>query len=218
MLHDVFAAALQRGPIARAHDGLGHVGEEGVIVARQIARTDRTEQKNGSDQEKRKKIATIFQVGSGVELRSGKELILQYAVRTSMKLRRLIPLLIGLAAASLPLWAHHSFAAEYDAAKPIKVTGVVTRVEWQNPHIWFYVDVKDENGKVTNWAFSGGAPGQLMRRGITHAQIQTGMTIMVEGFLAKDGSHNGSGAKVTFPDGRSVFTAGAEDKLPGDKK
>jgi hypothetical protein len=124
-------------------------------------------------------------------------------------------LFFGLILASAPVRAHHSFAAEFDDSKPIKVTGVVTRVEWQNPHIWFYVDVKDENGKVTNWAFSGGAPGQLMRRGITKEVIQPGMTVNVEGFRSKDGSNNASGGKVTFPDGRNVFTAGAEDKIPG---
>jgi len=79
-------------------------------------------------------------------------------------------------------------------------------------------DVKDENGKVTNWAFSGGAPGQLMRRGITRDVIQPGMVVVVDGFHAKDGSNNGSGGRVTFADGRSVFTAGAEDKLPDNKK
>lgn len=135
-----------------------------------------------------------------------------------MKHQRLIPILIAVFASALPVMAHHSFAAEYDETKPIKVTGVVTKVEWLNPHIWFYVDVKDDSGKVTNWAFSGGAPGQLTRRGITHDVIQPGMTIMVEGFLAKDGSHNANGSKVTFADGRSVFTASAEDKLPGAKK
>ncbi len=129
---------------------------------------------------------------------------------------------IALASASLflsvlPLAAHHSFAAEYDDTKPIKVTGVVTKVEWENPHIWFYVDVKDADGKVTNWAFSGGAPGQLMRRGVTHDVIQPGMTVVVQGLLAKDGSHNAFGSSVTFPDGRMVFTASAEDKT-GDKK
>ncbi len=134
-----------------------------------------------------------------------------------MNPRAIFPLFFGLILAALPAMGHHSFAAEYDDQKPLKVTGVVTKVEWQNPHIWFYVDVKDESGKVTNWAFSGGAPGQLMRRGITRDKIQPGMVVIVEGFHAKDGSNNGSGGKVTFADGRSVFTAGAEDKLPDAK-
>jgi hypothetical protein len=137
---------------------------------------------------------------------------------TSMQLRWIALSFIGLGLAAMPLAAHHSFAAEYDDTKPIKVTGVVTKVEWLNPHIWFYVDVKDASGSVTNWAFSGGAPGQLMRRGVTHDVIQPGMTITVEGFLAKDGSHNANGSRVTFPDGRQVFTASGEDKLPADKK
>jgi hypothetical protein len=121
--------------------------------------------------------------------------------------------------ATAPLAAHHSFAAEFDRSKPIKVTGVVTKVEWQNPHIWFYVDVKeDASGKVTNWGFSGGAPGQLQRRGIYRKVIQEGSTVTVEGFLSKDGSNNANGARVTFPDGRQVFTASAEDAVPDDSK
>jgi hypothetical protein len=128
-------------------------------------------------------------------------------------------LLAGLLLCTAQLPAHHSFAAEFDRAKPIKVTGIVTKVEWQNPHIWFYVDVKDEaTGKVTNWGFSGSAPGQLQRRGIYRKVIQEGTTVTVEGFLSKDGSNNANGARVTFPDGRQVFTASAEDAVPDDSK
>jgi hypothetical protein len=111
--------------------------------------------------------------------------------------------------------AHHSFAAEYDDTKPVKFSGVVTKVEWMNPHIWFYVDEKTADGAVTHWAISGGAPGQLMRRGITKDVIQPGMMISVEGFRAKDGSDNANGTKVVFPDGRQVFTASGE---PDSKK
>ena len=120
----------------------------------------------------------------------------------------------GLFVAATPLVAHHSFAAEFDEKKPIKVTGVVKTVEWQNPHIWFYVNVKDESGKVTTWGFSGGPPGMLQRRGITRSILKPGDVIKVEGFRAKDGSNNASGGNVTFADGRKVFAGAAEDAVP----
>src|SRR5215471_4267516 len=127
----------------------------------------------------------------------------------------LAPLLIGVVLSSaVPAFPHHSFSAEYDAAKPIKVTGVVKKVEWMNPHIWFYVDVKDDSGKVTTWGFSGGPPGMLQRRGITRDVLKVGDIIKVEGFRAKDGSNNASGGNVTFADGRQVFAGAAEDVVP----
>ena len=119
-----------------------------------------------------------------------------------------------LLASAAPVVAHHSFAAEYDSTQPVKVTGVVTRVEWTNPHIWFYVDVKDDAGKVTNWGFSGGPPGVLQRRGISRTAMKPGDVVVVEGFRARDGSTNASGGSVTFPDGRRVFTASNEDAVP----
>jgi hypothetical protein len=125
---------------------------------------------------------------------------------------KIASLILGLTLSALPSLAHHSFAAEYDDTKPVKISGVVTRVEWLNPHIWFYVDEKTADGKVTHWAFSGGAPGQLMRRGIYKSVIQPGMMVNVEGFRAKDGSDNANGTKVTFPDGRQVFTSSQEPK------
>jgi hypothetical protein len=110
--------------------------------------------------------------------------------------------------------AHHSFAAEYDATKPVAVTGVVKKVEWQNPHIWIYVDVRDESGKVTTWGFSGGPPGMLTRRGINKDVLKVGDVIKVEGFRARDGSNNASGGNVTFADGRKVFAGAAGDVVP----
>jgi hypothetical protein len=120
--------------------------------------------------------------------------------------------------AAVPLAAHHSFAAEYDSSKPVNVTGTLTRVEWTNPHIWFYLDVKDEKGSVTNWGFSAAPPGVLMRRGIPKEVLKIGAVIHVQGFRARDGSNNASGGTVTFPDGRRVLTAAAEDVVPGERK
>src|SRR5881296_4599915 len=108
---------------------------------------------------------------------------------------------------SIAVFAHHAFQAEYDATKPVKVTGTIVKVEWMNPHIWFYVDVKDESGKVTTWGFSSAPPGMLLRRGITKETLKIGAVVNVEGSRARDGSNNASGRSVTFEDGRNVFTA-----------
>jgi Family of unknown function (DUF6152) len=108
--------------------------------------------------------------------------------------------------------AHHSFFAEFDDTKPLKLTGTLTKVEWANPHIWYYVDVKNPDGTVTTWGLSGGAPGQLMRRGITKSQLKIGATVVVDGFRARDGSNNGFGRSVTYEDGQNVFTATPTDR------
>jgi DNA/RNA endonuclease YhcR with UshA esterase domain len=120
----------------------------------------------------------------------------------------LILSLIGFALiTSQSLSAHHSEAAEYDSAKPVKVTGTITKVEWQNPHVWFYVDVKDEQGTITTWAFSTAPPGALMRRGVTKDALKIGSVVNVQGSRARDGSNNASGRSVTFADGTNVLMA-----------
>lgn len=105
---------------------------------------------------------------------------------------------------------HHSVVAEYDVDRAVSIKGVITRVDWQNPHIWYYLNVTGDDGAVTEWGVSGGAPGQLMRRGIYKSVLEIGATVSVEGFQARDGSRNMTGRQVTFPDGRNVFTAGPE--------
>src|SRR5712671_2553315 len=126
-------------------------------------------------------------------------------------LKELLSVVVALLVAGHALDAHHSFAAEYDGTKPVKVTGTVKRVEWANPHVWFYVEGKDDvTGRTAVWGFSAAPPGMLARRGITKEVLKIGDTIQVEGFLAKDGSPNASGGRVTFADGRQVFTASSE--------
>src|SRR3984893_5394925 len=95
---------------------------------------------------------------------------------------------LGLLATSAPMMAHHSFTAEYDAAKPVTLTGAVTKVEWMNPHARFYVDVKDEGGKMVNWEFELGSPNGLMRQGWTRNSMKIGDSVTIDGYLAKDGA------------------------------
>jgi uncharacterized protein DUF6152 len=111
---------------------------------------------------------------------------------------------LGLFVASIT-WAHHAYTAEFDTSKPVKLTGTVTKVEWSNPHIWVYMDVKDDSGKTVNWGFSASPPGMLQRRGITKNTIKLGEMLTISGHRAKDGSNNASGNVVTFADGRDAL-------------
>ena len=121
-----------------------------------------------------------------------------------------------LLASAVPILAHHSFAAEFDRTKQIKVTGTVTKIEWRNPHIWIYVDVKDETGKVTNWGFQGGPPSYLTRVGWTRNHLKIGQVVTMQGYRAADGSNHASGGRVTLPDGRTLFGGSAEEVGPVD--
>jgi len=118
---------------------------------------------------------------------------------------------LGLLATAAPILAHHSFTAEYDAAKPITLKGTVTKVEWMNPHARFYIDVKDDSGTVTNWELELGSPNALMRLGWTRNSMKPGEVVTVEGSLAKDGSKLANARKITLADGRKVFAGSTAD-------
>jgi len=134
-----------------------------------------------------------------------------------MKVRLSILLTGFLLAGSLPLLAHHSFAAEFDAGKAIRLTGALTKIEWTNPHTYFYIDVKEENGSVVKWSCEAGSPGALTRRGFKRGDIKLGDTIIVDGYRAKDGSRLIDARRVTLPDGRVVSGASAGDGGPGNQ-
>ena len=122
---------------------------------------------------------------------------------------------IGLAAV-LPLAAHHSFAAEFDGTKAVRLRGTLTKIEWTNPHSYFYIDVKDDKGATVNWGCEAASPGALSRRGFKKGDVKLGDTVVVDGYLAKDGAHLIDARRVTLPDGRVVSGGSAGDGGPGE--
>ena len=123
--------------------------------------------------------------------------------------------LIGVLLASAAAAAHHSYSAEFDADKPVKVTGVVTRVDWKNPHALFFMDVKDESGKVANWGWELASPTQLMRAGWTRNSMKVGDVVIAEGTLARDGSNHGNAKAIVMAStGKRLFAGSSQGETP----
>jgi len=114
-----------------------------------------------------------------------------------------IVLCVGISV-TVPLLSHHAFSSEFDANKPVKLKGTVSRIEWINPHTWIHVDVKEPDGKITKWMVEGGSPNALIRRGVTSQLLKVGMEVMVDGYQAKDGSSRANGRDITLADGRKL--------------
>jgi hypothetical protein len=136
-----------------------------------------------------------------------------------MKLKQLaLVACAGLILAAVPAWAHHAFAAEFDAKKPVHLEGVVTKVELINPHSWIHVDVKGTDGTVTNWMVEAGSPNVLLRRGFNKTSVAIGTPVVVEGYQSKDGSLRANGRDISLPDGRKLFLGSGNTGAPYEEK
>ena len=125
---------------------------------------------------------------------------------------------ISLLASAAPAWAHHAFAAEFDANKQVKLRGTVTKMEWINPHAWLYIDVKGQDGAVVNWAIELGPPNALIKRGWTKKDVPAGIELIIEGYQSKDGAMRANGRDITFPDGKKLFVGSSGTGAPDERK
>jgi len=119
---------------------------------------------------------------------------------------------------AMPALAHHSFSAEFDGSKLIELKGVVTKIDWTNPHVYFYLDVKDDKGNTVNWGCEAASPGSLHRQGWTRDSLKVGDQVIVGGYPARDGSKLADARRVTLPDGRRIFGGTPGDGGPGEPK
>lgn len=124
----------------------------------------------------------------------------------------------GLLLAAAPIWAHHSFAAEFDEKKVVKLHGTVTRMEWVNPHAWIHIAVKNPDGTTTEWMIEGNTPNGLLRRGFTKKSLEPGTEVFVEGYQAKSGDNKANGSSITFKDGKRLFLGSSHDEQEGQKQ
>ncbi|MBV9507690.1 MAG: hypothetical protein JO323_22065 [Acidobacteriia bacterium] len=135
-----------------------------------------------------------------------------------MKANFILTGVCGLFLAALPAAAHHSFAAEYDGSKPLSLKGKVTQVEWVNPHSWIHIDVTGEDGKAVSWSCETAPPNGLYRQGWRRDTLKTGDEVVIQGFLAKDGSHTMTARTVQTADGKKLFAGSATDGAPQSQK